>query len=150
MIIVEPWHPKEEQAAALLRQSHALMEELFEPEENYFLDLDELCTPDIRFFVARREDVVLGTGALAMKDGYAEVKSMFVDPGSRGAGIADALMRQLEDCAREEGVLELRLETSKRLAAAVKLYARHGFSERGIFGDYQPNTSSFFMEKVLT
>lgn len=150
MIIVEPWNPKEPQATALLQQSHALMTDLFEPEENYFLDIDALCQDDIRFFVARRGDVVLGTGALALKDGYAEVKSMFVDPGARGSGVADALMRQLEDCAREEDLLQLRLETSMRLGAAVKLYARHGFSERGIFGDYRPNDTSYFMEKALT
>lgn len=149
MIIVEPGDPKDPQATALLHQSHALMQELFDPEENYFLNIDELCTPDIRFFTARREDVILGTGALALKDGYAEVKSMFVDQGARGSGVADAMMRQLEDCARDEGVVELRLETSDRLAAAVKLYERHGFTERGIFGDYRPNDTSLFMEKHL-
>ena len=149
MIVVEPGDPHAPGATALLHQSHALMQELFPPEDNYFLDIDELCTPDIRFFTARRGDDTVGTGALAIKDGYGEVKSMFVAPTSRGSGVADAVLRQLEDCARAENIPELRLETSLILAAAVKLYAGHGFCECGIFGDYQPNTSSYFMKKVL-
>lgn len=149
MIFVEPGNPKDPAATALLKQSHALMQELFEPEENYFLDINELCTADIRFFVARKEDTMIGTGALALKGDYAEVKSMFVDPAARGSGAADAIMRQLEDCARDEGITDLRLETSLRLAAAVKLYERHGFTQRGIFGDYRPNDTSYFMEKAL-
>ncbi len=149
-MIVAPGDPREAQATALLKQSHALMQELFEPEENYFLDIDELCVPSIRFFVARDGDKVLGTGALSLKDGYGEVKSMFVDPARRGAGVADAVLSAIEAEARAENLPVLRLETSERLAAAVKLYARHGFTPCALFGDYQPNTSSLFMEKLLT
>lgn len=149
MIILEAAEPTHHQATALLKQSHALMQELFEPEENYFLDISELCSPDIRFFIARDGDTFVGTGALQLKSDYAEVKSMFVDPDRRGQGIADAIMRQLEDCARDEGINNLRLETSLILAAAVKLYERHGFTQRGIFGDYEPNDTSYFMEKTL-
>jgi len=54
MIIVEPGDPKDPQATALLTQSHRLMESLFPPEDNAFLNIDELCAPDIHFFVARR------------------------------------------------------------------------------------------------
>jgi putative acetyltransferase len=94
-MIVERGDPRHPEATALLQQSHAIMRELFEPEENYFLDIDELCVPDISFFVAREGDITYGTAALATKDGYGEVKSMFVDPNKRGAGIADALIDTL-------------------------------------------------------
>ncbi len=146
---VEPGDPRDPQATALLKQSHALMQALFEPEENYFLDIDELCAPNIRFLVARDGADTTGTAALALKDGYAEVKSMFVDPTRRGVGVADALMEALDSAARKEGVALLKLETAHKLEAAVKLYARHGFTECGIFGDYRPNRTSLFMEKPL-
>ncbi len=148
-MIVAPGTPKHPQATALLKQSHALMQELFEPEENYFLDIEELCAPNIRFLVAKDGETITGTAALALKDGYGEVKSMFVDPALRGMGIADALMRALDDTAKAEGIKTLKLETAHKLAAAVKLYTRHGYAECALFGDYEPNQTSLFMEKHL-
>ena len=149
MIIVEESDPRDPQAAALLRQSHALMESLFPPEDNFFLDIDALATDGIRFFTAREGDTVLGTGALALKDGYGEVKSMFVAEAARGRGVADALLRQIEDAAREEGLPALKLETGNVLHAAHRLYERHGFTRCGRFGDYPEAHSSIFMEKAL-
>ncbi|WP_298360437.1 GNAT family N-acetyltransferase [uncultured Litoreibacter sp.] len=148
-MIVEAGDPKDPQATALLKQSHALMQDLFEPEENYFLDINELCASNIRFLVARDGETITGTAALAIKSGYAEVKSMFVDPDRRGQGIADRLMEALDQTAKAEGIKTLKLETAHKLAAAVKLYARHGYTECALFGDYEPNQTSLFMEKHL-
>ena len=150
MIHVEPGDPRSPEARALLAQSHALMESLFPPEDNFYLDVDALAAPDIRFFTARRDGAVIGTAALALKDGYGEVKSMFVAEAARGTGAADALMRAVEDAARAENLPLLRLETGNVLHAAHALYRRHGFRDRGPFGDYAAAKSSIFMEKPLT
>lgn len=149
MIIVERTDPRQPQASALLRQSHALMQNLFPPEDNFYLDIDELVAPGIHFFTARVGDDALGTGALMVKPCYGEVKSMFVSEAARGKGVGAALLLQIEDTAREEGVAVLKLETGNVLHAAHRLYARHGFKECGVFGDYAAANSSIFMEKVL-
>ncbi|PRY77307.1 putative acetyltransferase [Yoonia maritima] len=149
MIIVERTDPHHPQATALLKQSHALMASLFPPEDNYYLEIDDLVSPNTHFFTSRIGTQILGTGALAIKDGYGEIKSMFVDPDARGKGIADALMRQLEDQAREDKLPIIKLETGNLLHAAHKLYARHGFTLCGPFGDYAEANSSIFMEKAL-
>ncbi len=149
MIIVEKTDPRHPQATALLRQSHALMQSLFPPEDNFYLDVDDLAQPSIHFFAARIGDDICGTGALAIKDGYGEVKSMFVAEEARGKGVADALLRQIEDHARAEGLAVLKLETGNVLHAAHKLYRRHGFQDCGVFGDYVTAQSSVFMEKPL-
>ena len=149
MIIVEQTDPHHPQATALLRQSHALMESLFPPEDNFFLDIDQLCDETIHFFTARIGDDILGTGALAQKGTYGEVKSMFVGEAARGKGIADALLRQIEDTARAEGLDTLKLETGNVLHAAHKLYRRHGFTDCGPFGDYEQANSSIFMKKSI-
>ncbi|MEP5757714.1 MAG: GNAT family N-acetyltransferase [Litoreibacter sp.] len=148
-MIVERADPRDAQTSALLRQSHDLMQELFPPEENYFLDIEELCAPSIQFFVTKVEDVTIGTAALSIMDGYGELKSMFVDPARRGSGAADALIQAVEAAAVSENLPFLRLETATSLAAAVKLYTRHGFSTCSLFGDYTPNNTSLFMEKAL-
>ncbi len=149
MIFVELADPKTPRVVELLEASHALMQSLFPPEDNFFLSIDELCVPSIRFFTAREGTVIHGTGALALKDGYGEVKSMFVDPEARGRGIADALLRQIEDEARRHNLEWLKLETGNLLYAAHKVYARHGFEVCGPFGDYPDAPSSIFMQKRL-
>ncbi|MGK7752620.1 MULTISPECIES: GNAT family N-acetyltransferase [unclassified Roseovarius] len=150
MLIVEIANPSSPGPRALLEQSHALMRELFPPEDNYALDIEELRGPDIRFYAARDGAQTLGTGALALKRGYAEVKSMFTSEAARGRGVAAAILRALEDEARGEDIPVLRLETADALGAAIRLYERHGFARCGIFGDYRPNTTSVFMEKILS
>lgn len=148
-LTITPGDPRDAAVGALLRQSHDLMRTLFPPEDNFFLDTDALCTPDIRFFVAKRGDETLGTGALALREGYGEVKSMFVAEEARGQGVAEALLARIEVEARANGLPLLRLETGDQLGSALRLYARHGFVRRGPFGDYPDAASSIFMEKSL-
>lgn len=149
MIAVETGDPFDPQARALLEASHALMGELFPAEANHYLSLEALTAPDVHFFVARRGDVIVGCGAVAERASYGEIKSMFVEKASRGQGIADAVLRQLEDHARSLGLPLLRLETGSLLHAAHKVYARHGFTPCAAFGDYDISEFSIFMEKQL-
>lgn len=149
MILVEPGDPRDPRAVALLEQSHALMEELFPPEENYHLSVEELTGAEVRFYHAREGQALLGTGALALKEGYAELKSMFTAPSARGRGVAAAILRALEDEARELKLSHLRLETGETLTDAIHFYERHGFDRCGPFGDYSENSTSLFMEKAL-
>ncbi len=148
-LMVTSGDPHDPQATALLKQSHALMEELFPPEDNFFLDIDDLCVPDISFFVAREGGVIWGTAALADRGDYGEVKSMFVSPEARGKGVAQALMEHLIATARAKGFAAMKLETGNALKAAHRLYARHGFQVCGPFGNYPEAASSIFMEKPL-
>ncbi len=149
-LIIEPADPRTDGPRALLEASHDLMRSNFPPEDNYFFDIDDLCAPNVYFFAARLGDTTLGTGALAAKDDYGEVKSMFTADGARGKGVAAALLRQIEDQARALNLPFLRLETAELLSAAMRLYERHGFTRCDIFGDYRPNETSVFMEKPLT
>lgn len=149
MITVEPGNPLEPPASALLDASQTLMRRLFNPEDNHFLSHDALAQPDVRFFIARDGAEILGTAALKLCDGYGEIKSFFVTDAARGRGIGAALLRQIEDAARAEGVTELKLETAELLDAACRLYERHGFSRCGPFGTYQATETSVFMEKSL-
>ena len=146
-LVVKREEPRE--ARALLEASQAMMLELFTPESNHFLSLDALAAPDITFFVARLDGNAVGCGALAIRDGYGELKSMFVDPGTRRAGVAAGLLERLEAEAVARGLALLRLETGNLLDAAQALYQRHGFTVRGPFGSYSDPPHSVFMEKRL-
>lgn len=149
-ITIETGDPRDPQATALLAQSHALMESLFPPESNHYLDISALCGPEISFFVAREGDAILGTGALANKGAYGEVKSMFVDPIARGRGLSHMILDRIEAEARVKGLAHLKLETGNVLEAAHKLYESHGFTRCAAFGDYpKDDPNSIFMEKRL-
>ncbi len=148
-ITVTRTDPRDPQATALLHASHALMQELFNPEENHFLSIDQLCTPDITFLAASDGTQLLGTGALANRGDYGEVKSMFTAPQARGKGVADAILSALIETARAQSLPWLRLETGDSLHAAHRLYARHGFTTCTAFGDYVTMPTSVFMEKRL-
>ena len=148
-ITITQGDPRDPQATALLKQSHALMESLFPPEDNHFLDISELCVPSITFFVARQGDTTLGTAALANKGAYGEVKSMFVSPDARGLGLGMKLLATLEAHARATGLAAMKLETGSLLHEAHALYAKGGFTLCDPFGDYTANSSSIFMEKTL-
>lgn len=144
---IGPADPASAGPAALLAQSHALMQNLFPAEANHFLDISALKSPDIRFVTATDGDKTLGTGAIALRDGYGEVKSMFTAPEARGKGVADAILRHLIDLAAREGTPLLRLETGTGLDAAHRLYRRHGFSECAPFGPYGASPHSRFFER---
>jgi putative acetyltransferase len=139
------------------------MERLFPPEDNHYLSLDALRGPDIRFFIAEgpereeddeteseRERIVVGCGALAIRDGYGELKSMYITPGSRRRGVAQNILTRLEEEAKAEGLSLVRLETGNLLRDALSLYRKMGFVDREAFGDYTANETSVFMEKRLT
>ena len=146
---VEKSSPRSPGATALLNASHAYLSSLYPPEDNYYLSIDALCAPDIAFFVATLDGRASGCAALKAFDGYGELKSMFVDPATRGAGVGTALMVALETEAVERGLGIIRLETGDTLDAAHRLYARHGYAICGPFGDYVEGPHSVFMEKRL-
>ena len=142
--------PKTPEATALLEASHALMQSLFPAESNHYLSIDELTRPNIRFFIATDDGAAVGCGALAVMDGYGEVKSMYVAPDARGAGAGAALLCAIEAEARAAALPTLKLETGDSLTAAHRLYERGGFSFCGPFGEYAEGPHSVFMEKLLS
>jgi putative acetyltransferase len=149
MIFVERNDPHHPQATALLTQSHALMRSLFPAEDSFFLNIDDLAADNVRFFTARKGSDVVGTGALKLYKDYGEIKSIFVAETARRMGVADAILRQLEDQARAENLSVIKLETGDVLEAAHKLYARHEYEICGVFGQYVSAKRSIFMEKKL-
>lgn len=141
--------PRDRAATGLLQASHLLMQSLFPAEANHYLEIDELCVPSIRFFTAKTGAATVGCGALALKTGYGEVKSMFVAPEARGKRIGDLILTRIIEEAQAEGLPLLRLETGDSLASAHALYERAGFKYRGPFGEYEDGPHSVFMEKAL-
>jgi putative acetyltransferase len=147
-------HP---QVVALLDALDRYLGELYEPEANHILSVQELLAPEVSFLVARQGERIVGTGAVRCMPGepqtegrpYGEVKRMYVDPALRGQRIGERLLAALERALQQRGVDRALLETGAAQHAAVRLYERCGYLRRGAFGGYPDNGLSLFMQKDL-
>jgi putative acetyltransferase len=147
-------HP---QVVALLDALDRYLGELYEPEANHILSVQELLAPEVSFLVARQGERIVGTGAVRCMPGepqtegrpYGEVKRMYVDPALRGQRIGERLLAALERALQQRGVDRALLETGASQHAAVRLYERCGYLRRGAFGGYPDNGLSLFMQKDL-
>jgi len=139
-------------AAALIQSLNSELSGRY-PEEgaNHFrLDPQEVAEGHGAFYVAYKEDQPVGCGALRLLDaGTAEIKRMYVAPGTRGQGIGRRLLDSLESEARRLGARRLVLETGDRQPEALALYARAGFSRIPAFGEYMGSPLSVCMGKAL-
>lgn len=82
-------------------------------------------------FAIDAKDRAIGTVALKHEGGGVyELTKMAVEPGHQGAGIGRALMMAALEAYREIGGTELFLESSSKLAPALKLYESVGFEHR--------------------
>ena len=127
---------------------------LYSAEQRHGLALDALFQPHIRFFVARADGRPAGCGGVALFDGFAEVKRMYVRSHLRGQGVADAIMARLTAEAVQAGHTLLRLETGVYSGAAIQFYRRAGFTVCGAYEPYasmppQAVVTSVFMEKPI-
>lgn len=149
---IERIDPATPAAQALLALSDAYFAELYPPESNHLENAAELGRPNVIFVGAYVGTALAGCGAakiMSDEGRYGEIKRLFVPDAYRGQGISKAIMRYLEDALRRQGVAVVRLETGVRQPAALALYRRLSYAERGPFGAYREDPLSVFMEKRL-
>jgi GNAT superfamily N-acetyltransferase len=99
---------------------------------------------DMAVFVLARDEAgtPVGCGGLRRLDmgplepAGAELKRMYVVPESRGTGVAEIVLKALEDQAAEHGWRTLRLATGDRQPDAIRFYSRAGYAEIDPFGPY--------------
>lgn len=138
--------------AALLEAHLEFCRAASQPENVHALDLDGLRVPQITFWRAEENGVLLG--CVAMKElspSHGEIKSMHTHAEARGKGVAQALLDELIETARSRGYTRVSLETGtmKEFEAARTLYEKNGFSNCPPFADYFEDPESVCMTRVL-
>lgn len=142
--------PDQAEVRALIAALDAYQDTLYPPESRHALAIDALMAPAVDFLVARdAQGRAIGCGALVHGPQWAELKRLYVAPGHRGKGVAQALMAALHQRATERGSHWLVLETGPLQAEALALYERCGYTRRGPFGGYRDDPLSVFMERRL-
>lgn len=100
--------------------------------------------------VAYENDKAVGCGAVkSFSAGSMEVKRMYVQPASRGKGIASVILTELENWAREMGIKKCVLETGIKQPEAISLYKRNGYHIIPNFGQYENVENSVCFEKLI-
>ena len=133
---------------ALLDEHLQSMYELSPPESVHALDLEKLRQPEITFWSAWEDSLLLGCGALKELDAtHGEVKSMRTPDALRRQGAGRAILAHIVNVARSRAYAQLSLETGSMEAfkPARKLYESFGFSYCGPFAGYAQDPNSVFM-----
>lgn len=96
--------------------------------------IDSVCgapPPQGVFYLVRLHGELAGMGGLRrVRDGVAELKRVYVRPGSRGARLGAAIVERLLQDARAFGYAEVWLDSAPFMAAAHRLYQAAGFTDR--------------------
>jgi putative acetyltransferase len=142
---------RDDGVAALVEALTAeLAESEYAEDETFGYSTERLESSGVHLVGARLDGVLVGIGGVELQeDGYAELKRMYVDPGCRGRGVADAVMDALVTYAVAHGISTLRLETGDKQHAAIGFYARHGFVVVDRFAPYEHSATSVCMARLL-
>jgi len=97
----------------------------------------EMTPPAGLFLVAYLERKSVGCGGLKFyrEDKIGMIKRMWVAPETRGQGLGQMLLNELEVYAKGADMSILRLETNQSLKEAISLYRKSGYEEVKPFND---------------
>lgn len=151
-IAIEDLDPAAPEVRAIIAASDAYYSALYPAESNHLESSERLARSDMLFVGCRVGGTLAASGAAKVMhdDGtYAEIKRVFVLDAFRGQGLSRHVMEYLEAEMRRRGVSLFRLETGIYQPAALGLYRKLGYRERGPFGAYAEDPLSIFMEKRI-
>ena len=156
-LLIRPERPDHPEVVALLAALDQYLGRLYEPQDNYIMDVEALLSGDVTFLVAERERQLVGCGAARRMVAepttddrpYGEIKRMVVLPRVRGQRIGERLLAALERSLLNQHIECALLETGGLQTSAVRLYERCGYRRRRPFGGYPDNGLSWFFEKRL-
>ncbi len=151
MDIVES-DPQGAAALALLRaaaiEARALYPELHGPDDPW--PTNGPTPPRGAYYIAYVDGMPVAMGAHRPLDaGTSEVRRMYTLASARRSGAARAILAAVERHARQQGFLELKLETGYKQLPAMAFYESLGY--RGIepFGAYKDDPTSVCFAKAL-
>lgn len=106
--------------------------------------------PNGTFLVARLGDMAVGCGGIRQVDGStAEIKRMYVRPGSRNTGVARKVLAALESWARQQGYERIILESGTAQPDACALYESSGYERIEPYGVWKDSAESICYSKKL-
>ncbi|MFD1991366.1 GNAT family N-acetyltransferase [Paenibacillus nicotianae] len=150
MIRIEQVPPTDLHLRALIQALDKDLQQRYDEENIYTVDLDHPDAFQTTFIVAYVDETPAGCGAIRPLDTESvELKRFFVDSAYRRQGIAGNMLQALEHKALEQGCHFVRLETGAEQFEATAFYERNGYYRIPVFGDYEDDGISLCYEKKL-
>jgi putative acetyltransferase len=149
VIQIKQVDPTQSEVVELINQLDEYQESMYPPESNHLDSLDELSETNVDFLAAYSDSKICGIGAVKVLNDYGEIKRLYVPQTYRGRGIAEEIVKELENRLIEKSIFTARLETGVHQLEAIGLYRKLGYSETVPFGDYTEDPLSVFMAKKI-
>ena len=149
MIRIKQVDPTQSEVVELINQLDEYQESMYPPESNHLDSLDELSKTNVDFLAAYSDSTICGIGAVKVLNDYGEIKRLYVPEKYRGRGIAEEIVKELENCLIEKSIFTACLETGVHQLEAIGLYRKLGYSKTAPFGDYTEDPLSVFMAKKI-
>jgi len=92
---------------------------------------NELSNSSARYFVALKEDEVVGFGGMWLVLDEAQITNIAIHPDYRNLGIGSILLENLIKLSLEENINSITLEVRKSNINAQKLYTKFNFAVEG-------------------
>lgn len=89
-----------------------------------------------RYIVAYKNDIVVGYGGFWLILDEAHITNIAVHPEYRGIGIGSAILEELINICKIEGVPSMTLEVRKSNITAQNMYIKFGFIQEGLRKNY--------------
>ena len=150
-LTIERSAPDAEESRRLVAELWAEVDRLYGNEASTPSELPGMEKPGAALVIAQENgDAVACAAIRPLSRDIAEIKRMYVRPHARRAGVARAIMHELDQLARTAGFTELWLETGLRQPAAIRLYESLGYTRIAAYGDYKDDPLSVCYGKRLT
>lgn len=100
--------------------------------------------------IAMNQDSPVGCGCFkVVESGTVEIKRMYVQASARRLGVAQQVLGELEQWAKEKKYTKANLETANKQPEAVSLYRKCGYQHIDNYGSYIGDEESICMQKRL-
>ncbi|PKF80776.1 GNAT family N-acetyltransferase [Vibrio sp. vnigr-6D03] len=133
----------------IIEEIDHLMNSLYSEDSNDLLPLGALNSEFVYFAGVYIQEELAACGAVVFKKAdktYGEFKRIYVKPKFRGQNLSKGILDHLITESNARGVRTIRLETGNKQVAAIKLYETFGFKRRDVYGDYEHDPTSVYME----
>ena len=134
----------------LVKTLSEMLAELNGEKNSYYAPLNVESSLAVALVAYVNDEAAGCGGSRPMDQETIEIKRMFVSPAQRGVGIGRAILAELESIGKQDGYEKARLETSKRLTIANRLYEKSGYAVIPNYGPYVGLDDSVCMEKLLS
>lgn len=119
----------------------------------YVLEVDgKICAIAAILFEDEPTYAAIYEGTWSTPEPYACIHRMAVDASCRGQGIADQMLRKVEESVRARGVESIRVDTHRDNHAMQRVLMRNGYKQCGVIylaRSKDKNTERLALEKLL-